>query len=262
MINKAISLDSIKFHKAKYNILMSDVFMETRGMIDAIEKIGEAISLDPSNIGIFEVKLKLLIKNNDPNEALALVSQLYDDKYIDRRDFHKIRSFLIFVVADNTKDPEERMKFIKSSFEELEPIIEESSEDAGILNNLSLLYAHLGRKEDAIRAAEKMIRLDPNDGNLFDSYGEMLMLFGEYEEAITKFERAVKLTPKAWFCFQTYLKMGTSYEKLSNLDKAEEYYLKGKEFTEKMHPLKRDMYFYKANEKLDELRKLREELKK
>ena len=87
------------------------------------------------------------------------------------------------------------------------------------------------------------------------------MLFGECEKAITKFERAIKLEPKGWFAFQTYLKMGNCYEKLLKLDKAEENYLKGKELTEKMHPLKRDMYFYKANEKLDGLRKLREELK-
>ena len=107
-----------------------------------------------------------------------------------------------------------------------------------------------------------MIKLDPNDGNLYDSYGEALMIFGDYKEAIKMFEKAVKISPKAWFCFQTYLKMGTSYEKLSDLDKAEEYYIKGKEFNDKMHPLKQDMYAYKANEKLEGLRKLREKLEK
>jgi len=86
------------------------------------------------------------------------------------------------------------------------------------------------------------------------------MLFGEYEKAITKFERALKIEPKGWFAFQTYLKMGNCYEKLLQLDKAEENYLKGKVLTEKMHPLKRDMYFYKAKEKLEGLRKVREEL--
>ena len=106
-----------------------------------------------------------------------------------------------------------------------------------------------------------MISLKPNDGNLFDSYGEMFMLFGDYEKAITKFERALKLEPKGWFAFQTYLKMGNCYEKLQKLDKAEENYLQGKELTKKMHPLKRDMYFYKASENLSGLRKSREDLK-
>jgi tetratricopeptide (TPR) repeat protein len=260
-INKAISLDTIKFHQAKYYVLMSDVFMETKGVEEAIEKIDGAINLDPSNMGIFEIKLKLLMMKDKPDDALALVDQLYENKYLEKRDAHKIRSFLIFVQADKTRDPEERKTLIERSYKALEPIIEESSEDIGILNNLSILYAHLGRKEDAIRTAEKMIHLNPYDGNLFDSYGEVLMLFGEYEEAISKFEKAVEIGPKEWFCFQTYLKMGTSYEKLSNLDKAEEYYLKGQALTEKIHPLKKDIYYYRANEKLDDLKKLREELK-
>lgn len=56
--------------------------------------------------------------------------------------------------------------------------------------------------------------------------------------------------------------MGTCFEKLLNLERAEENYLKGKELTDKMHPLKKDMYFHKANEKLEGLKKLKEELKK
>ncbi|NVM45423.1 MAG: tetratricopeptide repeat protein, partial [Candidatus Lokiarchaeota archaeon] len=261
MINKAISLDFIEFHKAKYYALMSDVFMETRGTTEAIETIDKAISLDPSNMGIIEIKIKLLMMNNKSDEALALVDKLYVDKFIEKKESTKIRSFLIFVKADQTKDSEERMKLINKSFEEIEPIIDDNQDDIGILNNLTILYAHLGRKEEAIRTAEKMINLNPNDGNLYDSYGETLMLLGEYEKAITKFERAIKLDPKGWFAFQTYLKMGTCYEKLSNLDKAEENYLEGQKLTERMHPLKKDMYTYKASEKLDGLEKLKQELK-
>ncbi|MFX0009304.1 MAG: hypothetical protein ACFE9R_03225, partial [Candidatus Hermodarchaeota archaeon] len=137
LINKAISLDPIKFHKAKYNILISDVFMETRETKDAIEAINEAINLDPSNMGTIEIKMKLLMKNNDLDEAIVLVNQLYESNYIDRRDVHKIRSFLVFVKAENTKDPEERMELIRNSYEEIEPIIDESQEDIGILNNLT-----------------------------------------------------------------------------------------------------------------------------
>ncbi|MBY8988447.1 MAG: hypothetical protein KGD61_08330, partial [Candidatus Lokiarchaeota archaeon] len=256
-IEKALSLDPIKFHQAKYYQLMSDVFIETRGIDDAIEMIDKAISLDPSNMGIFGFKIKLLMMYNKSDEAIALISQLYNNKLMIKKDYSKSISFLIFIKADKTQDPVERKKLINASFKEIEPIIDLYPEDIGILNNLTLLYGHLGRKDDAIRTGEKLISLDPNDGNLFDSYGETLMLFGEYEKAIINFERAIKLEPKGWFAFQTYLKMGNCYEKLLKLDKAEENYLKGKILTEKMHPLKRELYFYKANEKLDGLRKLR-----
>ena len=261
MINKALSLDPIKFHKAKYYQLMSDVFIETRGMDDAIDAIDKALSLDPSNIKLFQIKMKLLMTDDKSDEALAIVDHLYNKNFIDKKDHTKIRSFLIFVEADKTKDSEERKKLIEKSFEEIEPIIDLYPDDVSILNNLTVLYGNLGRKEDALRAAEKMIDLSPNDGNLFDSYGEMLMLLGDYDKAITKFKRALKLEPKGWFAFQTYLKMGTCYEKLFKLDEAEDNYLKGKELTDKMHILKREMYFHKASEKLDGLKKLKEDLK-
>jgi len=260
-IENALSLDAIKFHQAKYYQLMSDVFLATRGFDDANEMIEKALSLDPLNMGIYEIKLKLLMMENKSDEAIALVSQLHDNKLITTRDFSKSISFLYFLKADKIKDPDERKNLINKSFKEIEPIIDLYPEDVGILNNLTVLYGHLGRKEDAIKTAEKMISLKPNDGNLFDSYGEMFMLFGDYEKAITKFERALKLEPTGWFAFQTYLKMGNCFEKLQKLDKAEENYLQGKELTKKMHPLKRDMYFYKASESLSGLRKSREDLK-
>ena len=260
LIKTTLSLDNIHFHQAHYYLLMSDIFIATRGIDDAIEAIDEALILDPSNIGIYGVKIKLLMMDNRSEEAIVLMRQLYNKKMIIKKNYNKMVSFLYFVKADKTNDPEERTKLINQSFKEIEPIIDLYPEDTGILNNLTVLYGHLGRKEDAIRTGEKLISLDPNDGNLFDSYGETLMLFGEYEKAITKFERALKIEPKGWFAFQTYLKMGNCYEKLLQLDKAEENYLKGKVLTEKMHPLKRDMYFYKAKEKLEGLRIVREEL--
>jgi len=260
MIEKAISLDSIKFHQAKYYQLMSEVFLETRGYEEANETIDKAINLDPLYLGIYEIKFLLLTMHNKLDEALALIKQTYDEELIPKRKYHVTRSILYFFRADKTKDPEKRMEFLNVSYKELEPIINDYQEDLEILNNLTVLYGHLGRKEEGIRVADKMISLNPSDGNQFDSYGEMLMLFGDYQQAIAKFEEALKLAPKAWFTFLTYLKMGTCYEKLLQLDKAEEYYLEGKKLTEKTALLKRDMYRYNADEKLDGLKKLREEL--
>jgi tetratricopeptide (TPR) repeat protein len=205
--------------------------------------------------------MKFLMTDDKSDEALAIVDHLYNKNMIDKKDHTKLRSFLIFVEADKTKDSQKRKILIDKSFEEIKPLIDLYPDDVSILNNLTVLYGHLGQKEDAIRTAERMINLNPDDGNLFDSYGEMHMLFGDYEMAITKFKRALKLEPKGWFAFQTYLKMGTCYEKLLKLDEAEENYLKGKELTDRMHLIRRELYFHKANEKLEGLKKLREELK-
>jgi tetratricopeptide (TPR) repeat protein/Mn-dependent DtxR family transcriptional regulator len=261
ILEKAISLDPIKFHHASYYKFKSEVFSKTRGFEPAFDVLEEAFKLDPANMALFEFKMKLLMTSNKTDEAIAFITQLYEEKFIIEKDYLYLTSFLYYVKADQTKDHDKRMELINSSFKQIEPLIDKFPEDVAILNNLTTLYAQLGRKEEAIKAAEKMIRLDPSDGNLLDSYGEIFMIFGEYEKAIEKYEKALKLEPKGWFAFQTYLKMGTCYEKLMDLGKAEENYLKGEELTKKMHPLKRDLYFHKASEKLEGLKKLKEELK-
>ena len=89
---------------------------------------------------------------------------------------------------------------------------------------------------------EKLIDIDPLDGNSYDSYGELLLDFGKCEDALIKFEKAIELDPTGWYLASTYRKMSDCYKNLEDLEKAEEYTNKSKELEQKMLPSEIALY--------------------
>ena len=118
--------------------------------------------------------------------------------------------------------------------------------------------AYSGKKEDALKSAESLIQLDPNDGNSYDSYGEILMMFKEYRKAIKEFEKALEISPNGWFASQTCLKMGNCYKEIGNYESALKYYEKGKILAERTMPITKKLYDSEVGKYISEI----EELKK
>ena len=118
------------------------------------------------------------------------------------------------------------------------------------------MLGHLRRREEAIETAEYLISLNPKYGNSYDTYGEILLIFEEYENAIEKFKVALNLEPSGWFAFETCLKMGECYKKLGKIEKALEYFEKGKKLTEKMHPSHTSKYLPKVEKLISEVKAL------
>jgi tetratricopeptide (TPR) repeat protein len=53
----------------------------------------------------------------------------------------------------------------------------------------------LGRYDGALQCIERAIQLAPDDGNYWDSKGEMYLGTQRYQEALAAFDRALELTP-------------------------------------------------------------------
>jgi tetratricopeptide (TPR) repeat protein len=123
-----------------------------------------------------------------------------------------------------------------------------------ITNNKALFLANLNRKEEAIKTVEHLITIAPNQGNSFDTYGEILQISGEYEEAIKKYEEALKIEPTGWSIDQTFTKMGVCYEELGMYEHALESYKTGKILEERKTPTYREFYGTKADKRISELR--------
>jgi tetratricopeptide (TPR) repeat protein len=72
-------------------------------------------------------------------------------------------------------------------------------DDLDALSSLSLAYAALGRKEEAIREARRAVALVPLSGNALDAPAQMVVLaevyaqVGEREAALQQLAAAVKL---------------------------------------------------------------------
>lgn len=122
-----------------------------------------------------------------------------------------------------------------------------------IANNRALTLARLSRKDEAIKAAEYNLSIDPNHGNPYDTYGEILQTFGDYKKAIIKYEEALKKEPMGWFTFLTFINMGDCYEKLEMYPEALESYRTSKILEERNPRSVKEYYGLQADKKISEL---------
>ena len=105
----------------------------------------------------------------------------------------------------------------------MEELRVENQDDSGLLCNLGYYYMYIGDTEKSIELINKAIDLDPNNGNLYDSYGEFLLEENRHEEALTKFLTALKMEPDEWFVPYTKINIASIYVHLGDRENAEKY---------------------------------------
>ncbi|MFX1596782.1 MAG: tetratricopeptide repeat protein [Promethearchaeota archaeon] len=244
LIEKAISLEPLKYNKVKYLLFQARVFHEIKyeGSINIIDK---AIEIIPTLSKLYTTKAYFLMTNGKELEALDLIDKTVHKnpnlKYI--LNFQK--SFILF----GMKKYEECLKILND-------LLKTHPNAIKLLNNKAIFLAFMGKKNEAIETVEYLISLNPNLGNSYDTYGEILMNFKDYENAIKKYEHALKIESLGGFTFQTCAKLGLCYQKLKKYDQALKYFEKGKLLTERMIPSERELYLHKSEKYLSELKML------
>ncbi|MFW9900979.1 MAG: tetratricopeptide repeat protein, partial [Candidatus Thorarchaeota archaeon] len=242
-IARTISLESINYRKTKYLLLEAFILNGLKKYDECIDSIDKAIELVPTLLPLYARKAYLLIISKREIEALTLIEELIE-KYPSLKRSLLLEKSYIHVML---KQYDEGLRAVDKA-------IELFPQDTNFVNNKAFILGYLGRKEEAIETADYLISLNPKWGNSYDTYGEILMVFEEYEEAIGKFKEALKLEPSGWFAIETYLKMGECYKNRGEVEKALEFYEKGKKLTEKLHPSHISEYTPKVEKKISELK--------
>lgn len=242
-IQKALSFDPIKSNKAKYLDFQGLVFLEIKENEKAIDSVDKAIEILPNSIFQYNVKIFLLRNSERTFEALELIDE-YVEKYPKfKKGLLKQKSIIFW----SNRDYDESFKVI-NELSELYP------NDSDIINNKVVFLASLNRKEEAIETAEHLLKIDPNHGNSYDTYGEILQMFGDHKQAIKKYEKALKMEPTGWFIGQTFIRMGECYEELGMYDEALDFYKTGKVLEERTTPTHREFFGIRADKKISELK--------
>ncbi|MBF0488171.1 MAG: tetratricopeptide repeat protein [Nitrospirae bacterium] len=87
--------------------------------------------------------------------------------------------------------------------------------------NLGIVYAEMGRYDDAIECYENALRISPTDCDTIHNLGLALMNKGLPEEAAARFKRAIKLNPSY---VKSYVAYGNLLLKQNRLDEAMQQY--------------------------------------
>jgi tetratricopeptide (TPR) repeat protein len=86
-------------------------------------------------------------------------------------------------------------------------------------NNLGRVYEFYGLWQDALRAYQRQIEVNPADQWAYDNYGKVLSGAQRYQEAIPWFERQLAIDPNSYYALRD---LGHVYLELGEWDQAEQ----------------------------------------
>lgn len=245
LIETSISIDPLKYNKVKYLLLMSNILNEIKQYDESLNAIEKAIQLIPTLFISYHTKIMFSLKSKTDFEIVQLIEEIFEKFPEFKKALYLLKSFVLF----REKEYDEGLKVI-------DEVIELYPKDINLVNNRIYSLVGLGRREEAIETAEKLIQLNPNISNSYDTYGDIYKSLGEYENAIKKYEEALTIEPIGEFAYQTCLKVGFCYKELGIYERALTYFEKGRLLTERMIPSTRELNLHEAGKNLSELKTL------
>jgi len=152
--------------------------------LDQLEKVADT---DPSNPNISSEIAKLLSLKVTPSKKLVGVLR----KQIES-GFSSVEAHLLLAVGFLEKDK------IKEAILNWELALGKDPNEIRALNNLALVLAKESEDniERSIGLLNKAIALSPNNPEILDSLGDVLMMANRPKDAINKFELAIRFDPK------------------------------------------------------------------
>jgi len=208
-IDQAISLEENKKNEAKYYHFKSYVLNQLKKFDEALEAIDIALDLDPKDPNLHFMKYNILYDYEKIDEALELMDE--GIKFFPEKEL-KILIHKAYLYKKRNE--------YNKGLEILDKLWEKDPKDFEVLNVKRYFHLCLGENEEAVKAGKELIKLSPDDGNFYDSYGEALTEFGDYEKAIKVLQKALEIDPLGWFTFNTHYNLARSYIGLGKYDLA------------------------------------------
>ncbi|MFX0010681.1 MAG: tetratricopeptide repeat protein [Candidatus Hermodarchaeota archaeon] len=221
-IEDALRLENIPYRKGKYYQLKALIYNGLRDYEKAVAEINKASTLDPDNFEFKYNRIMFLLSKKDFDNAIVLIDTYLESNPEHKIDLLQIKSFAYYSKGEifHDENSEKAKEFHQASLEACDQILSILPDNARALNNKTLNLAAIGNKQEAIKAAERLITLNPNEGNYYDTYGHVLIMFQLYEEAIVRFEKAIEVDPRGFFVYMSYRKIADCYKNIGEYDEA------------------------------------------
>ncbi|MBY8979985.1 MAG: hypothetical protein KGD72_06325 [Candidatus Lokiarchaeota archaeon] len=221
-LDNAIALETFNPNKALLFMLKSRVLLELNKYKESVELVDKAISIVPTKVDLYLSKSAVLMYFNEYPKLLDLLDDMLG-KFPNFEKDIKMKKASVYKLLGN----------LEAGFKIVEELLEKNPEDKELRNFKAYWYQYLNKKDEALNILEELIESEQDNGEYYDSYGEILMNYEEYEKAVEQFQKAIELSRSGRFIYQTYIKLGICFKELENYELAVEYLKKGKEFTYK-----------------------------
>ena len=176
---------------------------------EQIKGIDKKIELNPEDLDLYYLKIRILIYFNQYQETIKLLDNLLELFPENEKDIKLLKAAVL-----------KRMQNIKAGLEIINSLIQKFPDDNDLICYKAYWMQYLDKKEEAIKIIQKLIKSDPENGIYQDTFGEILMYFEEYDEAVKRFLKAIVIGSDDWYIYQTYIKLGICYKALENYDLA------------------------------------------
>jgi len=104
----------------------------------------------------------------------------------------------------------------------LEELLKKEEKDSLTLNNIAILLCELGKYNEALDYAEKLIIKEPSNAYYWNTFGIVLTYLNLYDDAEKCFKKAISLKNDEGVF---YYNLGNLYERMGNLTLSKENYL-------------------------------------
>jgi len=221
-LDKAIAIEPLSSNKALLLMLKSRIQLKLNNFEKSVEVINKAISILPNKIDLYLSKSAILMYFNKYPELLVLIDDMLEKFPKIEKDLKMKKASVYKMLGD-----------LDSGFIIIDELLEKNPEDKELRNFKAYWYQYMNNKGEALKILEELIKSEENNGEYYDSYGEILMNYEEYEKAVENFQKAIELSSSGWFIYQSYIKLGICFKELGSFDLAIEYLKKGKDLTNK-----------------------------
>ena len=229
LIDEVISFDSKVSNKARYYQFKSTILEQMNKNEEALEEIDAAIGLTDEVVDFYYSKSKILMELEKYDEAIAALEENMKRFPDNKRHFLMQKAFVFKMLGDN-----------KTGLQIIEELINQYPEEFEFYNNKAYWHIYIYKqkrdkgindeehKKAAIDTIKALTERTSNEGNYFDSYGEILMTIGDYENAIKQYEKAIEIEPTGWFIPASHVGLGKCYEQLEMYDEAKAHFQKAR----------------------------------
>lgn len=225
LIDEVISFDSKVSNKARYYQFKSTILEQMNKNEEALEEIDAAIGLTDEVVDFYYSKSKILMELEKYDEAIAVLEETMKRFPERRKHLLMQKAYVLKMLGD-----------FESGLDIVTELTETYPEDVDFFNNKAYWHVYIyGQKKEngiedeknkiaAIETIKFLTEKMPDEGNYFDSYGEILMITEDYENAIKKYEQGIKVEPNGWSIPSSHVGLGKCYEQLGMYDKAKAHF--------------------------------------